>query len=58
VPTETVLADTRQVRDDLGRWLKSYEHNECGTCSWQLLGHRLNEGWAAIRARAEETETE
>jgi hypothetical protein len=58
VPTETVLADIRRVRDDLGRWPKSYEYNDRGTYSWQLLDHRLDEGWAAIRARAEETEAD
>lgn len=30
VPTEVVLADIRRVRDDLGRWPKSYEYNDLG----------------------------
>jgi len=57
VPTETVLADIQRVRDDPSRWPRSYEYNEHGTYGWQLLGHRLDKGRAAIRARAEEMET-
>lgn len=57
VPTATVFADIRRVRDDLGRWPTGNEYNARGEYTWQLLGHRLDATWAEVLERAQEAES-
>ena len=54
IPTETILADMGDVRDDLGRWPKSYEYNARGEYTWQVLYHRLDMPYAEILSLAKE----